>query len=58
MLSFVEATYRAEDSSLLEAIKHAASAGLADVDRVAILHTGSDLDRPPPGAASPKRTVC
>ena len=42
-------TAQQEDSALLEAIKRAASAGLADADRVAILRTGSDFDRPPPG---------
>jgi purine nucleoside permease len=45
----VYCTTQQEDNATYEVIKRAAAAGLADVNRVAVLRAGSDFDRPPPG---------
>jgi purine nucleoside permease len=44
-------TTQQEDNATFEAIKRAAAAGLADTDRVAVLRSGSDFDRPPEGGS-------
>ncbi len=47
-----DATYcttQQEDNATLEAIRRADAAGLMDTNRVAILRTGADFDRPHPG---------
>jgi purine nucleoside permease len=47
----VYCTTQQEDNATFEVIKRAAAAGLADTDRVAVLRTGSDFDRPPAGGS-------
>ncbi len=42
-------TTQQEDNATYEALVRANAAGLADDSRVAVLRTGSDFDRPPPG---------
>jgi purine nucleoside permease len=42
-------TTEQEDNATFEVLKRASSLGLLDVNRVAILRTGSDFDRPYPG---------
>jgi purine nucleoside permease len=44
-------TTQQEDNATYEVIKRAAAAGLADTKRVAVLRSGSDFDRPPPGGS-------
>jgi purine nucleoside permease len=44
-------TTQQEDNATIEALKRADAAGLADLQRVAVLRTGSDFDRPYPGQA-------
>ena len=41
-----------EDNAALEVLTRAHAAGLADFARVALLRTGSDFDRPPPGGSA------
>jgi purine nucleoside permease len=48
----VYCTTQQEDNATFEVIKRAAAAGLADTDRVAVLRSGSDFDRPPAGGSS------
>ncbi|QVN23202.1 purine-nucleoside phosphorylase [Burkholderia pyrrocinia] len=47
----VYCTTQQEDNATFEVIKRAAAAGLADTQRVAVLRSGSDFDRPPPGGS-------
>ncbi|KVG32131.1 purine-nucleoside phosphorylase [Burkholderia ubonensis] len=47
----VYCTTQQEDNATFEVIKRAAAAGLADPQRVAVLRSGSDFDRPPPGGS-------
>lgn len=42
-------TAQQEDNATLEALRRAGTSGLVDPSRVALLRTGSDFDRPPPG---------
>jgi len=42
-------TTQQEDNSTYEALKRGASAGLLDIERVAVLRTASNFDRPYPG---------
>jgi len=44
-------TTQQEDNATIEALKRADAAGLVDLQRVAVLRTGSDFDRPYPGQA-------
>lgn len=44
-------TTQQEDNATYEALKRGASAGLTDLNRVAVLRTGSDFDRPPEGVS-------
>jgi purine nucleoside permease len=48
----VYCTTQQEDNATFEVIKRAAAAGLADTDRVAVVRTGSDFDRPPEGVSN------
>jgi purine nucleoside permease len=48
----VYCTTQQEDNATFEVIKRAASAGLADTQRVAVLRAGSDFDRPPQGVSN------
>ncbi|MGF7188811.1 purine nucleoside permease [Robbsia andropogonis] len=48
----VYCTTQQEDNATFEVIKRGAAAGLADTRRVAVLRTGSDFDRPPPGGSN------
>jgi purine nucleoside permease len=45
-------TTQQEDNATYEALKRAASAGRVDLQRVAVLRTGADFDRPPKGVSS------
>ncbi|TCW84192.1 purine nucleoside permease [Burkholderia sp. SRS-46] len=47
----VYCTTQQEDNATFEVIKRAAAAGLADPQRVAVLRSGSDFDRPPEGGS-------
>nr|WP_244109453.1 purine nucleoside permease [Burkholderia anthina] len=47
----VYCTTQQEDNATFEVIKRAAAAGLADTQRVAVLRSGSDFDRPPEGVS-------
>ncbi|MCB8876542.1 purine-nucleoside phosphorylase [Acidisoma silvae] len=42
-------TTQQEDNATYDVLERATSAGLADDSRIAVLRTGSDFDRPPPG---------
>ncbi|WP_284947203.1 purine-nucleoside phosphorylase [Acidisoma cladoniae] len=44
-------TTQQEDNATYEVLKRATAAGLADDQRVAVLRTGSDFDRPAPGGS-------
>jgi purine nucleoside permease len=44
-------TTQQEDNATFEALQRAASAGLVDLNRVAVMRAGSDFDRPPAGAS-------
>lgn len=44
-------TTQQEDNATIEALKRADAAGLVKLQRVAVLRTGSDFDRPHPGQA-------
>ena len=48
----VYCTTQQEDNATFEVIKRAAAAGLADAERVAVLRTGSDFDRPYEGGSN------
>lgn len=48
----VYCTTQQEDNATFEVIKRAATAGLADTQRVAVLRTGADFDRPPEGGSN------
>lgn len=48
----VYCTTQQEDNATFEVIKRAAVIGLADTNRVAVLRTGSDFDRPPEGGSN------
>jgi purine nucleoside permease len=55
LLTDGEATYcttQQEDNATYEVLKRGAAAGLVDVNRVAVLRTGSDFDRPYDGQSS------
>jgi purine nucleoside permease len=45
-------TTQQEDNATYEALKRAASADRVDLQRVAVLRTGADFDRPPKGVSS------
>lgn len=45
-------TTQQEDNAILAALQRGDAAGLVDVRRVAVLRTGADFDRPPPGGSS------
>jgi purine nucleoside permease len=45
-------TTQQEDNAIYAALQRGEAAGLADARRVAVLHTGSDFDRPRPGGSS------
>ncbi len=45
-------TAQQEDNATLEALRRAGAEGLVDPARVALLRTGSDFDRPPPGLSN------
>jgi purine nucleoside permease len=45
-------TTQQEDNATFEVIKRAATAGLADTSRVAVMRAGSDFDRPPKGVSN------
>ncbi|TKC85938.1 purine nucleoside permease [Trinickia terrae] len=45
----VYCTTQQEDNATFEVLKRAEAAGLTDTSRVAVLRSGSDFDRPPPG---------
>ncbi|KWK57150.1 purine nucleoside permease [Burkholderia stagnalis] len=47
----VYCTTQQEDNATFEVVKRAAAAGLADTQRVAVLRSGSDFDRPPQGGS-------
>jgi purine nucleoside permease len=44
-------TTQQEDNASYEVLKRATAAGLADDQRVAVLRSGADFDRPPPGGS-------
>ena len=44
-------TSQQEDNAIYEVLQRATAAGLADDQRVAVLRSGSDFDRPPPGGS-------
>jgi purine nucleoside permease len=45
-------TTQQEDNSTLEALRRGAAAGRVDIDRVMIVRSGSDMDRPYPGQSN------
>ena len=45
-------TTQQEDNAIFAALQRGDAAGLVDTGRVAVLRTGSDFDRPPPGGSS------
>ncbi|MFO1068189.1 MAG: purine nucleoside permease [Geminicoccaceae bacterium] len=45
-------TTQQEDNAIYAALVRAAAAGLVDAKRVAVLRTGADFDRPPPGGSA------
>lgn len=45
-------TTQQEDNSTLEALRRGAAAGRVDVERVMVLRSGSDMDRPYPGQSN------
>jgi purine nucleoside permease len=45
-------TTQQEDNATYEVLKRGSAAGLLDVQRIAVLRTGSDFDRPYPGQSS------
>ena len=50
-------TTQQEDNAIYAALVRADAAGLADVARVAVLRTGADFDRPPPGGSAAKNLL-